>query len=67
MKVEAVSKAHAETMITKTDKNRAQFYRYYTDQKWGDARNYHMCVNSSVYGIEGTAEVLLDFINKKNL
>ncbi len=65
MKVETVSKAHAETMIAKTDKNRAQFYQYYTEQKWGDVRNYHMCVNSSVYGIEGTADVLLDFINKK--
>lgn len=46
------SEENAEDMIRRRDKLRADHYRYYTDEKWGDSTNYHLCMDSSVFGIE---------------
>ena len=66
MKLESVSAEKAKQLIAKADKNRAQFYNYYTNQKWGDAKNYDLCVNSSVLGMDGTVSVLQNFIEQKS-
>ena len=42
---------NAEDMIRRRDKLRADHYRYYTDQKWGDSFHYHLCLDSSMFGI----------------
>ena len=39
-----------ERFIQKTDKYRAEYYRYYTGQDWNDARNYDLCLNSENSG-----------------
>ena len=36
--------------IRAVDKSRAQYYRFYTGQDWGDRQNYDLCVNTT--GIE---------------
>lgn len=51
----------AATLIKKTDKKRANYYNFYTSKTWGDAKNYDICLNSDVLGIEGTAEVIKQF------
>ena len=47
-------------MLTNSDKERGNHYFRYTDQKWGKAQNYDICINSSLMGIEKTAEMLAD-------
>ena len=32
---------------------------------WGAASTYHLCINSSVFGDEGTADFILDFASRK--
>ena len=32
--------------------------RFYTDMKWGDARNYHIALDSGVLGIEKCADMI---------
>lgn len=44
--------------IQKTDKKRASYYTYYTKQKFGDAENYDICLNSGAVGIEECAEMV---------
>ena len=34
------------------DRKRSVNYKYYTDRTWGEARNYHLCLDSSELGIE---------------
>ena len=69
-KIERVMERHecsskeAEKMIAKTDKNRARYYNYFASGEWGDAKNYDLCLNSSVLGIEGTVEVILEYIRR---
>ena len=31
---------------------------YYTDMKWGDARNYHICLDSGELGIDKCVDIL---------
>jgi len=45
----------AEDLIVKMDKKRAEYYNYYSSKIWGVAESYHLCINSSVLGIDGTA------------
>ena len=47
-------------MIRRRDKLRADHYRYYTDEKWGASTNYHLCLDSSVFGIEKCVSIIED-------
>lgn len=47
--------------MIKTDKQRASYYNYYANKKWGDARSYDLCINSSVTGIDGAVQIIQDF------
>ena len=57
-----IEKSKVEDFIRKTDKRRANYYNYYTDMKWGEARNYDLCINSSRLGIDGTVGVIKAFV-----
>lgn len=46
------------SLVRKMDKQRKNYYNYYTGGNWGKPYNYDLCVNSSALGIEQTAEAL---------
>ena len=48
----------AEKQVKDKDKRRAVYYQFYTDMKWGDAKNYDICLNSGDLGIEKCAEII---------
>lgn len=48
----------AADMIEMTDKTRASYYRYYTSQKWGAAKNFHLTLDSDSLGVEGTIDMI---------
>ena len=52
------TEAEAVKRIKSTNKRRAEFYNYFTSEKWDDTANYDMKINVSTLGIEGTAELL---------
>ena len=55
----------AERMMREKDTERKRYHSSFCEGKWGDSRSYDISVNSSVLGIEGTAELLIDFIDRK--
>ncbi len=55
----------AQSIIEKGDSERAEFYNFYSSGTWGAASTYHLCINSSVLGIEGTAAFIKEFVIKK--
>ena len=59
------SDSKAKDAFTKTDKQRASYYNYYTSKKWGDISSYDLCVNSSVLGIDGTVDLIKKFVEEK--
>lgn len=66
MKKYDISETVAEKMAFEENLKRKRYHNNYCDKKWGDSRNYDISVNSSVLGVEGTAELLIDFIDRKN-
>ena len=65
MKWNECSAEKAESIIEKGDSERAEFYNFYSSGTWGAASTYHLCINSSVLGIEATAAFIKEFILKK--
>ena len=59
-----ISAGKAKELIERTDKKRAGYYNYYSNKTWGMAASYHLCINSSVFGISGTADYIQDFVEK---
>ena len=49
--------------INKIDKERAEYYEYYTGHKWNDARNYDMCLNTSSLSYEKYKEMVKAYID----
>ena len=48
--------------INKTDKKRSNCYNYYSRQKWGDARSYDFCLDSSILGIDKTVDMIIEYL-----
>ena len=44
---------------------RAEYYNYYSYKTWGAAATYHLCVDSSVLGIDETVGYIEEFVRKK--
>ncbi len=57
-----VSEAKAKDMLVKTDKKRASYYNFQSEKKWGAASSYNLCVESSSLGIDGSVELIMDYI-----
>lgn len=64
---QGLDEVEARKKIKEVDKDRSSFYRYYSDQTWGDAQNYDMCINSSKLGVEGTVQTIMSYIKARGL
>ncbi len=62
-----LSPEQAESLIRKKDRTRETYYNYYTFGNWGVASNYDLCVDSSILGIDGTADMIIDFTRRSGL
>ena len=49
-----------EKRLQDKDRRRAAYYQFYTDTRWGQARNYHIALDSGVLGIDRCAELLAE-------
>ena len=58
-----LSEKEAKDSIVKKDKQRASYYNYYSNKKWGQASSYNLSVDSGVLGIDGTVELIKTFID----
>ena len=47
-------------LITRTDKKRASYYNYYASTRWGDASSYDLVLSSSVFGVDGCTDIIID-------
>ena len=56
-----LSEHKARDLINKTDKQRSSYYNYYTSKKWGEAKSYDLCLNTSKLTIDQCVDVILSF------
>lgn len=59
------TESKAKDIMIKTDKKRANYYNYYASKKWGDARSYDLCINSSAVGVDGAVRMIREFARVK--
>ena len=57
-----VTEQEAVKMMADTDKRRMTNYNFYTDQKWGKASNYTLCLNSSQLGYDRCEAIIIECV-----
>ena len=55
-----VKEKEAVKMMADTDKRRRTNYNFYTDQSWGKASNYILCLNSSQLGYDRCEMIIME-------
>ena len=63
VEVYGIAEKHASDYVKHIDKQRTSYYNYYTDKRWGLPSNYHLCLDSSALGIDGSAFLLKQFVD----
>ena len=53
-----ITEGKAKELIERTDKGRSSYYNYFSGKTWGAAESYHLCVNSSLLGIDETVSLI---------
>ncbi len=54
-----IGESEAEKRIRNTDKHRAAYHNYYSDKEWGHVTSYDVSIDSGLFGIDGSVDVLL--------
>ena len=57
-----VEEQKAVNMMVDIDKRRMANYNFYTNQKWGKADNYTLCLNSSQLGYDRCEKIIMECI-----
>ena len=57
-----VEEKEAVKMMVDTDKRRRTNYNFYTDQNWGKASNYTLCLNSSQLGYDRCEMIIMECV-----
>ena len=63
-RVKEIYGSNAEIM-DKEEKNRADYYNYYTGNRWGDINNYDFAINTSKVSFEEAADLIYRFAKDK--
>ena len=51
-----------ETRLKEKDKRRRNNYKHYTGQEWGMSQNYHLCLDTSVIGIDRSVDLIVSLV-----
>ena len=55
--------AEVEKQVRAIDKRRVKYYEYYTDQRFGDSANFHLCIDTGRCGIDGAVDTIVAYLN----
>ena len=62
-----ITTEEAENLIKRKDRTRETYYNFFTFGNWGVASTYDLCIDSTILGIQGTADQIIDFGKKAGL
>lgn len=65
MDIKHVSSSEALSKMKRHDRNRKLYHNSYSSGKWGDSKNYDLCINTSKLGIKKTTEELIRYIDAR--
>lgn len=61
---ENISIEKARDLMVHIDKKRSTYYNYYSNKAWGAASSYDICLNSSVFGVDGIVPLLKEMAGR---
>lgn len=56
-----LSEREASRKMIKRDKQRASYYNYFTNEKWGDRSGYDLMIDTSKIGVENAINLIVEF------
>lgn len=59
-----VTEAEAKKKMVRHDKKRRAYHDYFCKKPWGEVKTYDICINSSILGVDGTVDLLYDYVQK---
>lgn len=65
--VNGISSEEAENLVQRRDRDRETYYNYFTFSNWGAADNYDLCIDSTILGVDATADYIIEFARIKGL
>ena len=62
IEVDKIASKDLSSYIKKRDRQRRDYYNFYTDGKWGATENYDICLNTSAINYDKCAEIICSLI-----
>jgi cytidylate kinase len=59
-----ISTKKARDIVERTDIRRRDYQKFYTGEDWGAARHYHMCIDVTKLGNEGTVSMIENLLRQ---
>ncbi len=64
---DAIDEAKAAAMAKKTNKWRAEYYNFFTDKTWGDAKSYDLTIDSSLMSMENNVKLIKEYLRLRGI
>ncbi len=64
-KIDSVPDKVAHRLLERRDKERAAYYNYFGEGKWGQASNYDMCFNTSKLSPDEIVDIICNYLGEK--
>ncbi len=65
VEIHKISEKDAGDLIEKTDKQRSSYYNYFSSKSWCSSESYHLCLNTSLLGIDETVNFIRQIVSKR--
>ncbi len=60
-----IAAVDVEDFLGKIDRERANYYNYYTGRKWGNANNYNLSIDSTKFGLDKIVDMIVELVEEK--
>lgn len=64
---DAIDEVKAAAIAKKTNKWRAEYYNFFTDKQWGDAKSYDLTIDSSLMPMESNVELIKEYLRLRGI
>ena len=54
-------------MAKETNKWRAEYYNFFTDKEWGNAKSYDLTLDSSLMSMEKNVELIKEYLRLRGI
>ena len=65
VKTENIAETEVKKVMEKVDRQRRNYFKFWTQKDWSDRRNYDLELNTATFSMEECAEMLLWLMQKK--